>query len=101
MGHRGHAIFDPKLLNSWSGMGRCAHKSPIMKWANALKESSKKNSVKPNTASHNNTRWYTDTDGFLEHSPSWGIGRSLYYNGPTLQKIIPGGFGSSLVLNTL
>ena len=35
-------------------------------------ESSKKNSLKPHTASHNNTNWYTDTDGFLEHSPSGG-----------------------------
>ena len=34
----------------------------------------KKNSLKPNTASHN-TGWYTDTDGLLEHSPSGG---SLY-----------------------
>ena len=33
-----------------------------------------------------NTSWYTDTDEFLEHSP---IGGSLYYKGPTLQKIIP------------
>ena len=30
----------------------------------------KKNSQKLNSASHNNTRWYTDIDGFLEHSPS-------------------------------
>ena len=36
--------------------------------------------------SHNNTSWYTDTDGFLEHSPRRG---SLYYKAPTLQKIIP------------
>ena len=44
----------------------------------------KKNSLKPNTASHNNAFWSTDTDGFLGHSPSGG---SLYYRGPTLQKI--------------
>ena len=30
----------------------------------------KKNSLKLNTASHNNTSWYTDTDGLLEYSPS-------------------------------
>ena len=48
------------------------------------------NSVKPNAASHNNTGWYTDTDGFLKHSPSRG---SLYYKEPTLQKIIMGFFG--------
>ena len=32
----GHVIFGQKLLNV------CAGKSPIMKWANTLKESSKK-----------------------------------------------------------
>ena len=32
----------------------------------------KKNSLKLNTASHNNTSWYTDPDGLLEHSPSGG-----------------------------
>ena len=36
-------------------------------------------------ASHNNARWYSDADGFLEHSPSGG---NLYYQGLTLQKII-------------
>ena len=41
-GHRGHAGFGPKLLSTQHGVGRCAHKSPIMRWANAFKESSKK-----------------------------------------------------------
>ena len=82
--HRPCAVFGQKLLNTQHSMGRCAHKSPIMKWAKSLKESSK-NALKLDTASHNNASWYTDTDGFLEHSPSWG---SLYYKGPTLQKII-------------
>ena len=41
--------------------------------------------LKPNTASHNNASWYSDTDGFLEHSP---IGGNLYYKEPTFQKII-------------
>ena len=45
----------------------------------------KEHSLKPNAGSHNNASWCTDTDGFLEHSPSGG---SLYYKGPTLQKII-------------
>ena len=40
--HGGHAIFGQKLLNTQHGVGRCACKSPLMKWANALKESSKK-----------------------------------------------------------
>ena len=42
---------------------------------NVLKEL-KKNSLKLNTDSHNNASWYTDTDGFLEHSPAM---ESLYY----------------------
>ena len=32
----GHAIFGQKLLNTQHSVGRCAGKSPIMKWANAL-----------------------------------------------------------------
>ena len=46
----------------------------------------KKNSLMPHAASHNDASWGTDRDEFLEHSPSRG---SLYYKGPTLQKIIP------------
>ena len=83
MGHGGHAVFGQKLLNIQGSVGRCTHKSPIMKRANVL--SLQKNSLKLNTASHNSASWYTDTGGFLEHSPSV---RSLYYKGPALQKII-------------
>ena len=88
VGHWGYAIFGQKLLNTQRSLGRCPYKSLIKKWANALKESSK-NSLKPKAVSHNSTSWYTDTDGFLEHSPR---GRSLYYKEPDLQKIIPLGF---------
>ena len=56
-------------------------------------KSLQKNSLPPNTAFHN-TSWYTDTDGFLEHSPSRG---SLYYKGPTHHKITPISFGYPLV----
>ena len=57
-------------------------------------KSLQRNSVKPNTASHNNASWYTDTDVFLEHSLSRG---SLYYKGPAIQKIILfGGSGPPL-----
>ena len=42
VGHRGHAIFGQKLLTTQHGVGRCAPKSPIMKWVNVLKESFKK-----------------------------------------------------------
>ena len=41
VGHQGHAIFGQKLLNTQCGVGRCARKSPIMKWVATLKESSK------------------------------------------------------------
>ena len=37
VGHRGYAVVGPKLLNTQWGVGRCAHKSLIMKWANMLK----------------------------------------------------------------
>ena len=74
-----------KLLNTQSGVGRCACKSPIMKWASMVKVF-KKNSLKLNTASHNTTSWCTDRDGFLEHSPSGG---RLHYKGSALQKVIP------------
>ena len=50
-------FFGRKLLNTQCDVGRCACKSPIMKWANALK-SLKKNSLKLNTTSHNTTSWY-------------------------------------------
>ena len=60
------------LVNHTYGMGNCV-------------ERLEKNSLKQNAASHNTTNWYTDIDGFLEHSPSRG---SLYYKGHALQKII-------------
>ena len=41
VGHGGHAVFGQKLLNTQCGVSRCAHESPIVKWANTLKESSK------------------------------------------------------------
>ena len=64
-------FFGQKLLNTQGSVGRCACKSPIVKWANALKESSKNYSLKLNAASLKlNASWYTDTDVFLEHSPT-------------------------------
>ena len=56
-------LFGQKLLTTQCGVGRCACKLPIMKWAKVLKVL-KQNSVKLNSASHNNASWYTDTDGF-------------------------------------
>ena len=48
-------------------------------------KSLQKNSLKLHAPSLN-TSWCSDTDGFLEHSPSR---RSLYCKGPALQKVIP------------
>ena len=79
---QGHAS-GQKFLNLQRGVGRGTCKSPLMKWANLLKETS----VKQNTASHNKASLYTGTDGFLEHPASRG---NLYYKDVTLQKIIPG-----------
>ena len=42
VGHWGDAIFGQKLLNTQHGVGRCTCKSPLMKWAKVLTESSKK-----------------------------------------------------------
>ena len=42
VGHGGHAVFGQKLLNTQRGVGRCACKSPIMKWANCWKSLQKK-----------------------------------------------------------
>ena len=41
VGHRDHAGFGQKLLNTQHGVGRSAYKSRIMKWTNVLKESLK------------------------------------------------------------
>ena len=84
VGHEDHAIFGQKLPNTQCSVGRCTHKSPMANWPNMFKKPLEKTSLKPNAASHN-ARWYTDTDRFLEHSPSWG---NLYYKRLTLQKVI-------------
>ena len=53
----------------------------------------KKHSLKLNTPCHNDTSWYTDSDGFLEHSPTRG---GLHYKESTLQKIILGVLAGTL-----
>ena len=40
--HGGHAVFGQKLLSTQRNAGGCTCKSLILKWANILKESSKK-----------------------------------------------------------
>ena len=83
IGRVGQAAFGQKLLNTQRCVGRCACKSPIMKWANSLKVFKKIQwrSTPPLTTSPASTlnRWV------LRHSPS---GRSLYYKEPPLQKTI-------------
>lgn len=72
------------------GEGGCACRPPILKRANALR-AFKENALKPNAASHTNSRRPPDQDGFLGLPPSGG---SLFYRRPALQKIIPD-FGGS------
>ena len=73
VGHGDHPVFGQKLLNVQHGVGRSDHKSPNMKWANALKVF-QKNSLKLNAASHNNASWHNDNFGF---------GGSLFVYWPT------------------
>ena len=92
VGHRDHAVLGQKLLNIQPSVGRWTCKSPIMKWANALKESSKK-SPKLNETSTNSASW-VQLYRWVPRKLTWR--GSLYYKGTTLQKIIPLG-GSPLV----
>ena len=74
---------------SWCFWCKTAEHSASALWAGALvnhhemgnhtERVFKKFSMRLNAASHHNASWYTDTDGFLEHSPSRG---SLYYQQP-------------------
>ena len=64
----GLAIFGQKLLNTQRGVGAYAYKLPNP--SICVERVFKKNLLKPNAASHNDTSWYTDTDVFLEHLPS-------------------------------
>ena len=80
----GHAVLGQKLLNTVQ-CGQVHSSITHCEMGECVERVFKKNSLKPNTGCHNNVSWYTDTDGFLEHSPSRG---SLYYKGPMLQKII-------------
>ena len=70
-GYGAHAIFGQKLPNTgvvWASV-LINHSS----WHGQTHwKSLQKNSLKPNTASYNNASWCTDTDVFLEHSPSGG-----------------------------
>ena len=85
VGHGGHAVLGQKLLNTQRGVGRCACKSPIMKWANALSLQKKKIHWSQTQLLTKPAGTLTGRDGFLEHSPS---GENLYYKGPAVRKII-------------
>ena len=65
-GRVGHTLV--LVMNTQRGAGRCARKSPTMKWANLLRLQQKFTKAKHNL-SQQNSSGYTDTDGFLEHSP--------------------------------
>ena len=84
VGHGGHAVFGQTLLNTQCSVNRHTHKSPIVKWANALSLHKKFTEVECNLSQQCQVV-YTDRDGFLEHLPSRG---SLYYKGSNIQKII-------------
>ena len=70
----GHAFFDQKLLNTQCSVGRCAHKSPIMKWANMWRVF-KKNFTKAKHTLSQRRQLVHQYRWVLEHSPSEG---SLY-----------------------
>ena len=80
LGHRGHAVFGQKLLNTQHSVGRCTHKSPIM-----MGKSLQKKFTEAGTRLSQQRQLVHCTDEFLEHSPS---GRRLYYKDLTLQKRI-------------
>ena len=90
VGHGGHSVFGLKMLNTQKSVGRCAPKSPKMKWTNALKESWKKFTEAELSLSkhHNNASWYTDTDEVLLRTLTQ-LGQSVLQV-PALQKIIQG-----------
>ena len=97
-GHVGHDVFDQKLLTTQHSGGRCAQKSPIMKWVNLLKESSKKNSLKLNAASHYNASWCAATDGLQEHSPGgWGEPVLQGAHPPEDNSVLGGGSSSHML----
>ena len=88
------SFFGQKLMNTQRGVGRCAYKSPTMKWANSVKESSK-------TIHWSQTQPLTTTPaGTLFQMGSLNThlaGGSLHSKGPALQKINLGFLGSPLI----
>ena len=63
VGQEDHAVFDQKPLNTQRSVGWCTQKSPTMKWANVLKDFSKKihwSGMQPLTTTPAN-RWIPKT----------------------------------------
>ena len=67
-GNAGHSAWCGQLCSSITHHAMGKHAERVFK----------KNSLNPNTASHNNASWHTDAEGFLERSPTGG---SLSYKG--------------------
>ena len=66
VGYGGRAVFGQKLLNTQHREGGCAHEM-----GKHVERVFKINLLKLNAACHS-TSWYTDTEGFLGHSPTKG-----------------------------
>ena len=79
VGHSSCVIFGQKLLNIWYRMGTSICKSPIMKWANALEESSKKF-----TEAKHSLPLIITSAGTLIQMGSW----NTLLMGPAIRKII-------------
>ena len=88
VGHGGHDIFGPKPLNTHCSVGRCAHKSLIMTWTNAMIFQKIFTKAECSLSQQRQmAHWYRWIPGTLTSRGS------LYYKGLTLQKIIQGFLG--------
>ena len=94
-GHRGHAWSGHKLLNTQRGVGRRPRKSPSMKWANTLEESSRKfpEAQRSLSQQHQLVHWSRWAPRTLTPQGSRD------YKGPALQKRIPVFLGGSLFIS--
>ena len=84
LGNGGNAVFGKKLLNTQCSVSRYASKSPIMKWANTLKKSSKK--IHLSQIQHLTTP-PAGTLIQMDSKNSHLLGEA--YKGPAFQKISP------------
>ena len=85
VGHGGHGIFGPRLLNTRCGVGRCAPKSPIIKWAMCWIFKTKIFTEAKCSLSQQCqlVHWYR----WVPRTLIWvGEGGRLYYKGPTSRR---------------